>query len=575
MPNFFSDNPDLVALFEELDLKETVSILEHDFVGAAQSDDAPGSYEDATDLYRESLDLLGRICAELIAPLSNGVDEQGAGFTDGKVSYADGTRTALDALSEAGFMGVIIPREYGGLNFPATVYMMMIEILSRADASLMTMFGYQDVGEAIAKYGTPEQARSFLTKYTTGEHLGAMVLSEPGAGSDLQGVKLKANQDEAGNWSLNGTKHFISNGCGDVLLVLARNDDSSANAFGLSLFAVHRSERVQVCRIEEKMGLHGSPTCELYFDDAPAELIGRQGMGLLKYVLAILNHARFSVAAQGVGIAEAAYSAALEYSRQRKQFGQIIGDMPQVAEMLASMRTRLYAARTLLYAGSVHLDVRNKLEEKIEHDKQQGIDVKPLRPRLAQESRLVDLLSPMTKYWTTEAANSICYDAQQVFGGLGYMREYNVERYLRDVRITTIYEGTTQVQVGSCVKGVLDGVLDDEFDQLMAREHSESLDRAAQHLRESRTILGEFRELIADSENDIKLQAARQITDTYAGIYAGCLMLARNSASSADTMMTLKHCADTRVKAAEALEGLKTGRWQSLPDLKNICGIAS
>lgn len=575
MTNFFSDNKDLVAHFSALDLTEIVSVLEDDFAQADKFEEAPENYSDAISLYGIALEIVGKIAAEIIEPQSAAVDSEGAHFDAGNVTYARGTHASIEALADGGFMGVIVPREYGGANFPAIIYMMMIEIVSRADASFMTLFGYQDVGESIAKYGTSDVASEFLPKYTKGEELGAMVLSEPGAGSDLQGIRLRASCDADGNWVLNGTKHFISNGCGKVLLVLARSVEGSKGAFGLSLFACRNGDQVKINRIEEKMGLHGSPTCELLFEDAPAKLVGREGMGLLKYVLEILNHARFSVAAQGLGIAEAAYSEALSYAQQRRQFGKFIVDMPQVATMLADMRTDIVCARTLLYAGAKWLDTRNKLEEKIERLKHRGEDAGDLQERFQEASRFVDLLSPLTKYWVTEKASRICYDAQQVHGGLGYMKEYKVERLVRDVRITTIYEGTSQVQVGASINGVLDDVLGSEIARLPLDNAGSQYSSATNNLKSAAELLQQCREIVHGSEEvELRQLAAKDLCDVYVGLYVGHLLLKRSDRSDALDSIIERHCAQTVVKGSEALAGLQTKRWQSSSEAKTICEIA-
>ncbi|MFT7558831.1 MAG: alkylation response protein AidB-like acyl-CoA dehydrogenase [Flavobacteriales bacterium] len=466
MANFFSDNRDLLQQFSSLDLESVVNILEHDYVHAADDDMAPEGYQQAMEIYEASLDYCGDLCANYIAERSQAIDEQGASLVDGKVEYAEATKEAQKCLADAGFMGVIIPREFGGLNFPATIYIMMIEMVSQADASMMTMFGYQDVGEAIAKLAPKEVGQDFLPAYCRGESVGAMVLTEPGGGSDLQATRVKAHQDEQGDWRLQGVKQFISHGNGGVLLVLARSEADVAGMFGLSLFAVHGGieNNVKVNRIEEKMGLHGSPTCEILFDNAKGYLVGKQKFGLF-HVVDILNHARFSVAAQALGIAQASYNAALEYAQIRKAFGRLIYDMPAVSDMLMSMKTDLIVSRAMIYRGTQCLDRRNTLDEKIESLKAKGEKpAKELRIELRQMQRYLDILSPLVKYHVTENANSICYTAQQVFGGMGYMRESLVERNVRDVRITTIYEGTSQVQVGLAIKHVLADALKPYFE---------------------------------------------------------------------------------------------------------------
>ncbi len=525
MANFFSDNSDLKYQFSRLDLEEAVRILEHDYKEAEHFPEAPQNYQEAQELYEAALELVGELAGDVIAPLAMEVDAEGAHFKDGKVTYAKGTREALDQLAEAGLMGVILPRKYGGIEFPATIYMMMIEMISRADASLMTMFGYQDVGEAIARFGSEEVASEYLPKYTSGEHTGAMVLSEPSAGSDLQAVKLQAYQDDEGNWFLKGVKHFISNGCGDVLLVLARSEPNTTNIFGLSLFACHGGDKVRVTRIEEKMGLHGSPTCELYFDDAPAKLVGRRRQGLL-HVLYVLNHARFSVASQGLGIAEAAYAEAVDYAAQRKQFGKVINTMPSVANLLIDMRVSIEAHRSLLYAGAQWLDLRNRLEDQVARLRAAGEPFAEEKERFDEAANIVDLLSPMVKYVVTEAAYKICYDAQQVHGGMGYMREMAVERLIRDVRITTIYEGTSQVQIIGSSKGVFADALGKFFDEHEKKQYRDDLQPLAAQLRDLRKIFQESLSYVAEHEDAaLREVASKELVDMYASLYTGYLVL--------------------------------------------------
>ena len=527
VPNFFTYNADLVRHFERLDLEQIVSWKEHDFEYSRQRDDAPPDYESAMNLYRTALELLGQICADDIAGLRQDIDSAGTTLSKGKVSYAPGTYKALTLLSESGFMGTMLPREYGGLHFPATIYMFMIEIVSRADPSLMTCFGYQDVGELIARFGSQELAQRFLPGLASGKHIGAIVLSEPGAGSDLQAIKVRAEQDEEGNWSLNGIKHFISNGCGDVLMVLARSEPGDSNIFGLSLFACPASDAVIVNRVEEKMGLHGSPTCELEFRNAPAYLIGSRRVGFTKYILESLNQARFSVAAQAIGIAEAAFQEALAYSKIRKQFGKYICEIPAVANLLLDIETDIQSSRTLLYEGAYWLDLKVSLGEHIARIKAQNGDPAEFRKQLNQASRKLNLLSPMVKYLATEAANRACYNAQQVFGGMGYMRETGVEQLVRDVRVTTIYEGTSQVQVSASLKSVMADILASDFDarhERLAALESPLLERIG-NIRQSFMCSRAFLE----SRNDPAYTdaSARNIVDIYGSILTSYLLLDR------------------------------------------------
>ncbi len=527
MLNFFSHNPDLVQTFEDLDLEGIVALRERQFSAALQHEAAPRSFAEASSDYRAALELLGRICADDIAPLRPQIDAEGTRFADGRVEYASGTVTARRLLSEAGFMGTMLPREFGGLHFPASIYFCMIEIVSRADPSLMTLFGYQDVGELIARFGNDELAARFLPGLASGESIGAIVLSEPGAGSDLQAIRVRAEQSDSGQWRLNGVKHFISNGCGDVLLVLAKSEPGQSNLFALSLFVCPASEAVRIKRVEEKMGLHGSPTCELEFVDAPAYLLGSRRFGFTRYILESLNQARFSVAAQAIGIAEAAAEAAREYAATRHQFGKPICQFPAVDNLLLDIQTDIRSSRALLYEGAYWLDLKVALDEHIAELKTEGTDVDAPRQQLAIASRRLNLLSPMVKYIATEAANRACYNAQQVFGGMGYMRETGIEQLVRDVRVTTIYEGTSQVQVGASLKAVLGDIMADRFDELdaaLAAAASPLVERI-RNLRLSYRQCRDF--LIARKDNRYNEAAARNLVDIYASILAAYLLARR------------------------------------------------
>lgn len=571
MSNFFLDNSDLLFHFDRLDLRDVIEIIEHGYSQAEVHDDAPRNHDEAIDYYHSALELFGKLCSERIAPRAQAVDLAGTTLTDGKVEYAAETLENIKDLADAGFMGVIIPRRFGGIGFPASIYMMMIEMLSRADASLMTTFGYQDVGEAIAKYGTLEQAEEFLPDYARGKKIGAMVMTEPGAGSDLQAIRLKAYQDESGQWYLNGVKQFISNGNGGLLLVVARSEGGSRDLFGLSLFACHGGERVRVTTVEHKMGLHGSPTCELYFDDAPAQLIGKRRSGMT-YVLNILNHARFSVASQALGIAEGAYKEALAFARERQQFGTIIYDMPPVSDMLISMRSTLDWMRSMVYAGSQWLDLRNALEERISELKRDGKPFKDEKVRFDRASRILNLLSPLTKYVVTEAAVRICYDAQQLHGGLGYMREMAVERMVRDVRITTIYEGTSQVQVVSCSNSVKADILKNLFDEMASRDYGEQLIPFRDKLETIREIFDQCRACVRDSDDKLFQAAAmKELVDIYSSIWTGYLLIGEAAASQRKLLVAQRYVKDALARAKAARCRLEEKIYSDLEYRDIIC----
>ncbi len=470
--NFFTDNPDLQFHLDQLDLSDSLEVLEDDYGYHDQYPTAPRNYADAKDNYRRLLNLLGQICAEHIAPRAAEADEEGAQFRDGQVTYPAAIQDAVTLLRQADLMGAMLPWEYGGLNLPETIFQMMIEIVSRADASLMSIFGLQEISATIAEYGDEEMKARLLPRFARGEVTGAMVLTEPDAGSDLGAVQTRAIYDEEADlWRLNGVKRFITNGCADVLLVLARSEEGSTDARGLSLFVVEDNETVRVRRIEHKMGLRASPTCEIQFRDTPAQLVGRRRYGLIRYTWAMMNGARIAVATQAIGVAEAAYREALQYARERVQFDQPIIEIPAVYRMLLSMRGEIEATRSLAYEAGRWMDLKKAYEHRKEQDELDRDGRKVLR----RISRLVEVLTPLTKYHATEMGNRVCYQAMQVHGGAGYMREFDVERHYRDIRVTSIYEGTSQLQVVAARGGLLGHVLDELLDDLAGLDYDEEL----------------------------------------------------------------------------------------------------
>jgi alkylation response protein AidB-like acyl-CoA dehydrogenase len=458
MTNFFSDNADLAFQLEHLDLARVVALREDDYAQARDFTYAPHDLLDARDSYRRALEIAGEIAGEFVAPRAEEVDHQGSTLVDGEVCYAPGIDEALERLRQADLMGMTLPRRYGGLNLPITVSIMVLEIVSRADAALMNVFGLQDIAETIDKFAGDEIKQAYLPRFASGAVTGSMALTEPEAGSDLQNVQLKATEGEDGRWYLNGVKRFITNGCGQVSLVLARSEEGSGDARGLSLFLYERDEHMKIRRLEDKLGIHGSPTCELQFTDAPALLVGERRRGLTTYVMSLMNGARLAIAAQAQGIAEAAYRAAAKYAGERVQFGGPINRLTAVAAMLADMKVSLEASRALLYETALIVDLKEGLERKVEHDKE-------LRGELKKYTRLAALFTPLCKACSTEMANRVAYDALQVHGGSGYMRDFAVERHTRDARITNIYEGTTQLQVVAAIGGVLSGTMADRLDE--------------------------------------------------------------------------------------------------------------
>ncbi len=463
MANFYLDNSDIQFYMKYLDLDEAIRLIENNFAEKDVFDDAPRNVAEARENYHLVLSALGEICAEQIAPLAAEADEQGARYEAGKVYYADATQKALKLLTQAELMGFTLPRKYNGLNFPVTIYSIAIEMVSQAEAGLQNIFGLQEIAATINEFADEDLKAKYLSQFSSGKVTGAMVLTEPEAGSDLQAVQLKATPDETANcWRLNGNKRFITNGNADVALILARSEPGTTDGRGLSMYLYERDESVVIRRIENKLGIHTSPTCELQFNNTRAYLVGKRRMGLIRYVMALMNGARLGIACQALGIAQAAYNEALSYAQAREQFKQKIVDMPAVYDMLTRMKTKIEAARVLTYETSIIVDIKKKIDEIIEHGSHVG---KEIRQRAKDITALAAVLTPMSKLYATEIANEVTYEAIQIHGGTGYMREFNVERHYRDARITNIYEGTTQLQVVAAIGGILTQTLDSEYNR--------------------------------------------------------------------------------------------------------------
>jgi alkylation response protein AidB-like acyl-CoA dehydrogenase len=435
-------------------MQKLVMLKERNFVDKADFDYAPLDFEDAMDSYERVLEVVGEISGDIIGPNAESIDAEGPQVVDGRVIYARGTQENLDALIKAGLLGITLPRRFGGLNFPIVPYIMAADIVSRADAGFVNIWGLQDCAETLNEFASEEQKERWLTRVVQGETM-AMDLTEPDAGSDLQAVQLKATwSEEKGTWILNGVKRFITNGDGDIALVLARSEEGTRDGRGLSMYVYDkRKGGVTVRRIEHKMGIIGSPTCELVFKDAPGELIGNRKMGLIKYVMALMNGARLGIAAQSVGISEAAYREALQYAKERAQFGKTIIQFPAVYEMLSVMKAKLDASRTLLYETSRFVDLYKTYQHISEERKLTNEE----RDEMKEFQRLADIFTPLVKGITSEYCNQNAYDAIQIHGGSGFMKDYAVERIYRDARITSIYEGTTQLQVVAAIRGVTTG----------------------------------------------------------------------------------------------------------------------
>lgn len=451
MANYYTDNKNLKFHLTHPEMRRIIAIRENDFEEKDKYDYAPMDYEDAIDSYDKILDVMGQLSGDILTENAESVDQEGATLKNNEVEYAEGTKQNHDALTKAGLYGVTLPRKYGGLNFSIVPYVIAAELVARGDASFANIWGLQDCAETINEFASDELKEKYLPMINKG-YTAAMDLTEPDAGSDLQKVQLKATYNEEDDtWYLNGVKRFITNGDADVSLVLARSEEGTSDARGLSLFIYDKKHQArQIRRLENKLGIKGSPTCELVFKNAPATLIGTERMGLIKYVMSLMNSARLGVGAQSVGIAEAAYREAEKYAREREQFGKSINNYPAIYEMLTSMKVRIDAMRTLLYETARAVDFYKsytQLAEKRALTKEEKQEQK-------KYTRKADILTPLQKLMNSEYCNQIAYDSLQVHGGSGYMKDFPIERIYRDARITNIYEGTSQLQVVAASRGI-------------------------------------------------------------------------------------------------------------------------
>lgn len=571
MPNFFTDNRDIQFIFNNLNLKEVVEIAEEEFELSKEFNYAPVNYEDAMDNYYKVMEVIGDISGNFIAERAAAVDEEGAVFKDGKVHYAKGTTENLKKLAQADLRGMIFPYKYGGLNFPFTLYVMGIEMMSRADASLMNIFGLQDIGDTIMKFGNEEQRKEFLPGFCNGKVTGAMALTEPDAGSDLQAVKMHAYQDEKGKWFLKGVKRFITNGNGDILLVLARSEPGTKDGRGLSIFACYGDETVKVRRIENKLGIHGSPTCELQFNDTPAQLVGSRRFGLIKYVFDLMFRARMGVSAQALGIAQAAYEEALKYAKEREQFGKSIYNIPVVANMLIDMRVMLEANRALFYSAAYSVDIKEKLEEKINKLKAEGKPFTEEKLRLKKATKEANLLTPVSKYVLTECSNKITYDSLQIHGGTGYMKEFKIERLTRDARITNIYEGTSQLQIVAAIGGVMNDVFAEYFDKREKKNYKGGVASLVNHLIEIREIFKDCLKYIVEKKDpSFQDVAAKDLVELYSYIYIGYLLLDQAEIEPKKVFVANRYVLTSLAGARKNSESIKAGLFNDILHAEEI-----
>ncbi|MBO4942478.1 MAG: acyl-CoA dehydrogenase family protein [Muribaculaceae bacterium] len=546
MANFYTDNADLKHHLHHPLMEKIVALRERNFTEAEKYDYAPTDYNDAMDNYERVLDIVGDICGNTIAGNAEAVDHQGASCSDGRAHYADATVENLDVCRKAGLMGMAMPRRFGGLNFPITPYIMAAEIVSRADTGFENLWGLQDCAETLYEFGNEEQRQKYIPRVCEGETM-SMDLTEPDAGSDLQSVMLKATQKEDGTWVLNGVKRFITNGDSDIHLVLARSEEGTKDGRGLSMFIYDkRNGGVTVRRIENKMGIKGSPTCELVYKNAPAELCGNRRLGLIKYVMALMNGARLGIAAQSVGVSELAYREAHQYALERRQFGKAIIEFPAVSEMLATMKAKLDASRALLYECSRFVDMY-KIYEDIARERSLTADE---RAEMKHYSRLADALTPLAKGLGSEYCNQNAYDCIQIHGGSGFMKDYACERLYRDARITSIYEGTTQLQVVAAIRYVTTGLYLDMMKSYAAEGFSGELEPLAERLA---VLAGKYEaavKKVSDANDQAYLDFnARRLVEMAGDIIMAYLLLvsAKTNESFVNTVKVYTRMIDAEV----------------------------
>lgn len=523
MANYYTDNSELKFHLTHPLMEKIVRLKEREYAFTKEFDFAPMDYEDAVDNYDRVLDVVGDICGNIVSENAESIDAEGPQVVDGHVIYARGTQENIDALNKAGLMGMSLPYKYDGLNFPIVPYIMAADIVSRADAGFVNIWGLQDCAETINEFASEEQKEKYLPRVSGGDTM-AMDLTEPDAGSDLQAVQLKATWNEEKQiWLLNGVKRFITNGDGDISLVLARSEPGTKDGRGLSMFIYDKqSGGVTVRRIEHKMGIIGSPTCELVFKDAPAELVGSRKMGLIKYVMALMNGARLGIAAQSVGVSEAAYREALAYAKERMQFGKAIVRFPAVYEMLSMMKAKLDASRTLLYETARFVDMYKTYMHISEERKLE----KEERDEMKKYQRLADIYTPLSKGMSSEYSNQLAYDAVQIHGGSGFMKDYPVERIYRDARITSIYEGTTQLQVVAAIRGVTTGAY---LNQIRVYE-AETVSPKLEYMKRSLIILTDeyeraVKKVVASDDNEFIDFHARRLVEMAGHIIMSYLLL--------------------------------------------------
>lgn len=522
MANYYTDHPEIEFHLDHPLMKRIVELKEKGYADKDQFADAPVCYEDAIENYKRVLDITGDVAANIIEPNSESVDLEGPHLVDGRMVYASKTVENIDATCKAGLWGVSMPRKYGGLNLPNVVFSMLSEVISAADAGFQNIWSLQSCIDTLYEFGSEEQRQKYIPRVCEGASM-SMDLTEPDAGSDLQRVMLKATQDEDGTWRLNGVKRFITNGDSDIHLVLARSEEGTHDGRGLSMFIYDKqSGGVTVRHIEHKLGIHGSPTCELVFKNAKAELCGSTRMGLIKYVMALMNGARLGIAAQSVGVEQEAYNEGLSYAKERMQFGKKIISFPAVYDMLSRMKAKLDAGRSLLYQTARYVDLYKTLED-IGRDRKLTPEE---RQELKKWNRLADAFTPLAKGTNSEWANQNAYDAISIHGGSGFIMEYKSQRLFRDARIFSIYEGTTQLQVVAAIRYITNGTYLNIMKEMLQGEVSESLkplqERVAKLVATYEACLDKVKAGANQDEHDF---LGRRLYDMTADIVASLLIL--------------------------------------------------
>ena len=503
MANYYTDQPELKFHLHHPLMKRIVELKERDFADKDKYEDAPVDFDDAMENYEKMLEITGDVAANIIEPNSESVDEEGPHLENGRMIYASKTYENLDATRKAGLWGVSMPRRYGGLNLPVTPYSMASEMVASADAGFQNIWSLQYCIETLYEFGSEEQRQKYIPRVCAGETM-SMDLTEPDAGSDLQRVMLKATYSEKdGCWLLNGVKRFITNGDSDIHLVLARSEEGTRDGRGLSMFIYDKRQGgVNVRHIEHKLGIHGSPTCELTYKNAKAELCGSTRMGLIKYVMALMNGARLGIAAQSVGVSQAAYSEGLAYAKERRQFDTAIIDFPAVYDMLSRMKAKLDAGRSILYQTARYVDLYKALDDIARERK--------LTPEERQEqkkyARLADAFTPIAKGMNSEYANQNAYDAIQIHGGSGFIMEYKSQRLYRDARIFSIYEGTTQLQVVAAIRYITNGTYLGIMKEMIESEVSEDM-------RPLQIRVGKLIEMYEQAVNYVKEAGSQEVHD--------------------------------------------------------------